>query len=188
MPVPEQTDLTDPDVLPPLTRARRLLYRGRVGDYGLERAALPNGMEVELEILRHPGAAAVVPLHADGTVTLIRQHRHAVGGMIYEIPAGKLERGEDPAACAARELREETGLIAATLRPLMAMRTAPAYTDEVIHLYAAAGLSDGATELDEDEVLHPLRLPLAEAIAMITSGQITDAKSVCALLLVASGA
>ncbi len=173
--------------LPPGTLSRRILYRGHVGDYGLEQVRLPNGLEVQLEILRHPGAAAVVPLHADGTVTLIHQYRHAAGGMIYEIPAGKLEAGEDPAICAARELQEETGLVATHLRLLLPLRTTPAFTDEIIHLYVATGLTEGAATPEADEVIRPLRLPFAEALEMIGDGRISDAKSVCALLLAARG-
>ncbi len=93
------------------------LHRGRVGDFGIETVTLPNGVVVDLEILRHVGAAAVVPLHDDGTVTLIRQHRHAAGGLIWEIPAGKLDPGEAPSDCARRELEEEAGLRAGAGMP-----------------------------------------------------------------------
>lgn len=165
------------------TLARRSLYQGRVGDYGLEDALLPDGQVVTLEILRHPGAAAVVPLHPDGTVTLVRQYRHAAGAFILEIPAGKLEADEDPARCALRELQEEAGLVAGRLELLLAMRTAPAYTDEVIHLYLAEDLSKTSMKLDDDEIIEPLRLPLPDAIAAVHRGEITDAKTVCALLL-----
>lgn len=145
---------------------------------------LPNGVEVALEILRHPGASAVVPLHDDGTVTLIRQHRHAAGGEIWEIPAGKLDPGETPEQCAARELREEVGLVG-TLTRLTTILTTPAFTDERIHLYVATELVSVPTELDEDEVIHPVRVPLAQAVAMARSGEIADGKTLVALLLTA---
>lgn len=166
---------------------RRSLHKGHVGDFGIETVELPNGRVVDLEILRHPGASAVVPLHDDGTVTLIRQHRHAAGGTIWEIPAGKLEPGEDPIVCAARELAEEVGLVGA-LRHLTTIHTTPAFTDEVIHLYVATDLRSVPTNLDVDEVIAPVRMPLAEALALIDSGAMTDAKSIVALLLLGRSA
>ncbi|MDP2304857.1 MAG: NUDIX hydrolase [Pseudomonadota bacterium] len=162
---------------------RRSLHKSSIGDYGVETVALPNGRVVDLAVLRHPGAAAVVPLHADGTVTLIRQHRHAAGGTIWEIPAGKLDPGESPEVCAARELAEEVGLVG-TLARLTSIHTTPAFTDEVIHLYVATGLTQVATDLDADEIIDPVRMPLAEAVALIRRGEMTDAKSIVALLLV----
>ncbi|MFZ5477838.1 MAG: NUDIX hydrolase [Myxococcota bacterium] len=162
---------------------RRVLHRGRVGEFGLEDVTLPNGVATTLEVLRHPGAAAVVPLHDDGTVTLIHQHRHCAGGLLWEIPAGKLEPGEDPAACALRELREEAGLDAARVEPLTAILTAPAFTDERIWLYVATGLAEVPPSPDADEMIHPVRKTLAAAIEMIGRGEIVDAKTMCALLL-----
>lgn len=144
-------------------------------------------MAIELEILRHPGAAAVVPLHADGSVTLIRQYRHAAGGMIWEIPAGKLEPGEPPAECAARELEEEAGVGCAELRHLTTIFTTPGFTDEVIHLYLATGLSEVPARPEADEVIERHRLPAAQVLAMIRNGEITDGKSICALMLALLG-
>jgi ADP-ribose pyrophosphatase len=164
---------------------RTVLHDGRVGSFGLEAVILPNGREVTLEILRHPGACAVVPLHDDGTVTLIHQHRHATGGRIWEIPAGKLEPGESLELCAARELAEETGL-AGTLERLTTIFTTPAFTDEVIHLYLATGLRSVPDGLGDDEILDPVRLPLDDALAMVRAGTITDAKTICALFLTAA--
>lgn len=166
---------------------RRSLHKGRVGDFGIETVVLPNGRTVDLEILRHPGAAAVVPLHEDGTVTLIRQHRHAAGGTIWEVPAGKLERGEAPELCAARELAEEAGLVG-ELAHLTTIHTTPAFTDEVIHLYVATRLAPAPMQLDADEVIAPLRVPLTEALGLIQRGEMTDAKSIVALLLAAERA
>lgn len=160
-----------------------VLHRGKVGNFGLEEVTLPNGVTVTLEVLRHPGAAAVVPLHDDGTVTLIRQYRHAAGGMIYEIPAGKLEPGEAPEFCAARELEEEAGVQAGRLQPLLALRTTPGFTDEVIHLYLAEDLRPVPQALEADEVIEVLRIPLSEAISWIEEGRITDGKTVSALFL-----
>lgn len=162
---------------------RTSLHRGRVGDFGIETVTLPNGAVVDLEILRHPGAAAVVPLHDDGSVTLIRQHRHAAGGLIWEIPAGKLDPGEDPAACARRELEEEAGLRAGTIRALPAIWTTPAFTDEVIHLFVATELVPVATRLEHDEVITTARMTLEQARRMVREGEIRDAKTICALML-----
>jgi ADP-ribose pyrophosphatase len=161
----------------------RVLHRGRVGSFGIEAVTLPNGAEIELEILRHPGAAAVVPLHADGTVTLIRQYRHAAGGMIWEIPAGKLEPGEDPAECAARELEEEAGVHCAQIRLLTTLHTTPGFTDEVIHLFLATELSDVPARPEADEVIERHQVAGAEALAMVRRGEITDGKTICALFL-----
>lgn len=141
---------------------------------------LPNGRAVLLEVLRHPGAAAVLPLHDDGTVTLLRQHRHAAGGELWEIPAGKLEPGEPPEVCARRELAEEAGLVG-ELRPIGLLHPAPAYTDERIHLYVATRLLPAPPAPEEDEVLLPVRLPLTEALRMADAGDITDAKTLVAL-------
>ena len=162
---------------------RKVIHQGRVGVFGLETVTLPNGLEVTLEILRHPGAAAVLPLHEDGTVTLIRQYRHAGGGMIIEIPAGKLDPGESPEEAAGRELEEEAGLRAGKLLPLIALKTTPAFTDEVIHLYLATQLEPVPAAPEEDEVIQVLRLPLSEALTWIRSGRITDGKTVVALLM-----
>jgi ADP-ribose pyrophosphatase len=162
---------------------RTVLHRGRIGEFGIDEVVLPNGREVRLEILRHPGAAAVVPSHDDGTVTLIRQHRHAAGGMIWEIPAGKLEPGESPVECAARELEEEAGLRAAVLHPLSAMLTTPAFTDEIIHLYLATGLTPVEARPEPDEILSVVRLPLEEAVAMVDRGEIVDGKTICGLMI-----
>lgn len=160
---------------------RRELHRGRIGTFGLESVVLPNGRPVTLEVLRHPGAAAVVPLHDDGSVTLLRQHRHAAGGTLWELPAGKLEPGEDPAECALRELAEEAGLVG-ELRSLGFLHPAPAYTDERIHLYVATGLSPASLAHEPDEVIEPVRLTLAEALALVDRGEITDAKTLVGLL------
>jgi ADP-ribose pyrophosphatase len=158
-----------------------------VGDFGIETVTLPNGVTVELEILKHPGASAVVPVHPDGSITLIRQYRHAAGGMIYEVPAGKLDPGEDPATCAGRELTEETGLVAGTLRHLTTIHTTPGFTDEVIHLYVATELSEAEAHPEGDEVIERHTLPAAQVHEMIRSGEITDSKTICAVLL-ATGA
>jgi ADP-ribose pyrophosphatase len=160
---------------------RREIHRGRVVNLGVETVTLPNGATVELEVIRHQGAAAVVPLREDGTVLLIRQYRHAAGGYIYEIPAGKLDPGEDPLHCAARELEEEIGYRAGRLEHLLTFFTTPGFTDEIIHVYLATDLSPGTQSLEHDEILEVVPMPLPEAIARIRGGVITDGKTIIGL-------
>jgi ADP-ribose pyrophosphatase len=161
----------------------RDIYRGRIVHLTAERVVLPNGHRMELEIVRHPGAAAVAAFDATGAVTLLRQYRHAVGGYLWEVPAGKLDGGEEPHACAARELREEAGLAAGRLESVGSIVTCPGFCDEVIHLFVATELSRVSTAIGADEVIDTVRsVPLADALAMIAAGEIRDAKTIAALL------
>jgi ADP-ribose pyrophosphatase len=162
----------------------RRIYRGKVVTLNVDAVTLPNGVTVELEVVRHPGAAAIVPLKEDGSVVLIRQFRHAAGGFIYEIPAGKLHPGEDPNVCAGRELEEEIGYQAGRLELLTSIFTAPGFTDEVIHVYKATGLTKGRQQLDRDEVLEVIEMPIEEAIGRIRDGTIRDAKTIVGLQVV----
>jgi ADP-ribose pyrophosphatase len=162
--------------------SRREWVNGRVGSYGVEDVVLPNGVAVTLEVLRHPGASAVLPVHDDGSVTLVRQFRHATGGWILEIPAGRREAGETPEDCAAREMAEEVGL-AGDLAPLGPIWPAPAYTDEQIHLFVATRLREVPRAPDADEVLEAVRLTPEALRAHVASGAITDAKTLSALYL-----
>ena len=159
----------------------RNIYTGKVITLNVDTVQLPNGVTADLETIRHPGAAAVVPVKADGTVVLIRQFRHAAGGFIYEIPAGKLAPGEEPIQCAARELEEEVGYRASTFELLSSIFTAPGFADEVIHVYRATGLTKGRQQLDRDEVLDVIEMPLSEAITKIEDGTIRDAKTIVGL-------
>jgi len=157
------------------------IYKGRIVDLNLETVTLPNGATVELEVIHHPGAAAVVPMKDARTVILIRQYRHAVGGYIYEIPAGKLHPGEDPRECANRELEEEIGYKAGALEPVTSAYTTPGFTDEVIHIYKATQLQKGTQDLGHDEVLEIAEFPLERTIGMIREGVIKDAKTIVGL-------
>jgi ADP-ribose pyrophosphatase len=157
------------------------IYTGRIVTLNLETVTLPNGATVTLEIIHHPGAAAVVPMKDDKTVVLIRQYRHAVGDYIYEIPAGKLHPGENPRDCAARELEEEIGFRAATLDHLLSFYTTPGFTDEIIHIYRATGLTRGTQDLGTDEVLEVIEMPLEAAIDRIADGTIRDGKTIVGL-------
>jgi ADP-ribose pyrophosphatase len=163
--------------------SRQSIHDGRIVKLSIEEVRLPNGRTVELEIVRHPGAAAVVPIDDHGRVVLVRQYRHATGSWLLEVPAGKLDHpGESPEACARREVEEETGFRAAVLEPLGWIWATPGYSDEKIWLYVARGLVSVPASLQPDEVLTVELLPLAEAIEKAVRGEIVDAKSVCALL------
>ncbi|MCB9741762.1 MAG: NUDIX hydrolase [Alphaproteobacteria bacterium] len=157
------------------------IFKGRIIDLGVETVELPNGLSVELEIIRHPGAVAIVPVHADGTVTLIHQHRHGADGLIYEVPAGLLEEGEVPDLAARRELKEETGLKTKRLVRLGTIHTTPGFTDERIWIFLATELTQGPAAPEPDEVIEVVRMPLEQAIEMVDAGEITDAKTICAL-------
>jgi ADP-ribose pyrophosphatase len=163
------------------TKAVREIYRGHVVHLDVDTVTLPNGTTLDLEVVRHPGAAAVVPLVENGNVLLIRQYRHAAGGFIYEIPAGKLDAGEEPRQCAAREVEEEIGFRAASLEPLVSFFTTPGFTDEVIHVFLATGLTPGTQQLDHDEVLEVVEMSLDDAMARIADGTIKDAKTIIGL-------
>jgi ADP-ribose pyrophosphatase len=158
-----------------------LAYEGRSISVWIEQAELPNGRTVPLDIVRHPGASAVVPFESDDDVLLIRQHRHAAGGTIWEVPAGKLD-GEAPAVCAARELEEEAGRRAGRLVPLGAIWTTPGFTDERIHLFAAFDLAPVPHRREADEVIEVVRLSLEDALDLVFRGELSDAKSALALI------
>jgi ADP-ribose pyrophosphatase len=145
---------------------RREVYRGRVVDLGIERVTLPNGAEIELEVVRHAGAAAVAAVDDTLRVVLIHQYRHAGGGLLWEIPAGLVHEGEAPEACAQRELGEEVGLAAARLERLGTMLPTPGYSDERIHLFLGRGLTEAPLAHEGDEVIQRIeRVPLADAVA-----------------------
>ena len=164
---------------------RRTLHDGSVGSFGLEEAQLPSGKRVTLEILRHPGAAAVVPFMDDERILLLHQYRHAPGGTIWEVPAGKLGPGEDPEACAARELEEETGYRAGRIERTGVILTSPGFTDERIHLFCAYDLQPGTLAHEHAEHIEIHEVRFSEALDMIERGEIIDAKSIVALYHVA---
>lgn len=175
----------------PEDREGRTVFRGSLLRVRVERARLPDGSEVEREVVRHPGAAGVLPLVAVPAVAseegpfvlLLRQYRHAADRTLWEIPAGTLEEGEGPEACAARELEEEAGLIAGRLTLLGRPFTSPGFTDERIHLYLADETRPTEARPEPEEQLERVRMPLRRAVAMAAGGEIDDAKTICALLL-----
>jgi len=164
-------------------------YHGRVISLDLDEVRFPDGSTGSLEMIRHPGASAIVPLldpeAADPEVLLIRQYRYAADGYLYEIPAGRLDAGESPLDCARRELREETGYRASRVEPLFTMFTTPGFTDEKIHLFLATGLEAGESAREADEFMELVPTRLSRALSMIEQGEIQDAKTALALLFAA---
>lgn len=178
------------------TVASRVIYRGRVATLRVDDVRLPSGRTARREIVEHPGAAAVVALTDAGEVVLVRQYRHAAGGVLLEIPAGTLEPGEAAVDCAHRELAEEAGLRAEGMIPLVTFLPSPGILTEAITIYQARGLSPVAAGPDagpdaastaapaaEEEGLHAVRVPLHEIPGLIAAGEIRDAKSLIGLLL-----
>jgi ADP-ribose pyrophosphatase len=165
------------------TVTRRVLHTGKVGVFGLETVELPSGHVTTLEMLRHPGAAAVVPFVDEDArrILLLRQYRYAVGGWLWEVPAGKLDPGEEPAVCARRELEEETGYRAGRMERTGEILTAPGFTDERIHLFCAYELAEGTQARGPGEIIELHERTLDEAMAMVESGEIVDAKTIVAL-------
>jgi len=168
----------------------RRVYSGRVLDLDVDTVRYPDGSSGELEMIRHPGAAAVVPVlsdqhSGDPQILLIRQYRYAAGGTIWEIPAGRLEPGEAPEACAHRELLEEAGAVAGRLEKLTTIYTTPGFTDERIHLFAAFDLTAGQARHETDEFLEVVSQPLSRVLGLIRDGELCDAKTACAILFFA---
>lgn len=170
--------------------ATRRGYAGRVISLDIDTVRFPDGSTGELEMVRHPGASAIVPFvsdprGADPKLLLIRQYRYAALEVLYEIPAGRLDPGERPEDCAARELREETGCTASTLEFLHTMYTTPGFTDEKIHLFMATDLERGESAQEADEFIDVEVVPLGRALEMIRDGTIKDAKTALGILYAA---
>jgi ADP-ribose pyrophosphatase len=166
------------------------VYTGRIVSLDVDVVRYPDGSTGELEMIRHPGASAIVPFLSDlaaedPQVLLIKQYRYAASGYLYEVPAGRLDAGEDPKACAVRELKEETGCTAEAIGYLTTIYTTPGFTDEKIHLFMATGLTAGETKHEADEFLELQPMLLSRALEMIQTGEIRDGKTVIALLFAA---
>jgi ADP-ribose pyrophosphatase len=159
------------------------LYEGRIINLRRDTVRLPNGREATREVVEHPGAVAVVPVLPDGRILLVRQFRHPVGAILLEIPAGKLDAGEDPDDCALRELEEETGYRAGSMVRRASIFTGPGFTDEVIHVYVAQGLVKTALNPDEDEFLEVQAYEQNEIRRMIRAGLVRDSKTITAFYL-----
>jgi len=168
----------------------RRMYSGRIINLDIDTVRFPNGTIGELEMIRHPGASAVVPFLTDPagddpTVLLIRQYRYAAERYLYEVPAGRLDPGEAPDACARRELREETGCQAERVEHLITMYTTPGFTDEKIHLFMATGITRGEDAREADEFIETETMPLSRALSLVERGEIQDGKTALALMYAA---
>ena len=163
-----------------------VVHEGRVFTLHRDRIVLPNGVETSLEVIRHPGAAAIVPVTAAGNVLLVRQFRYAIDTSIWEIPAGTMEPDESPITCARRELVEEIGVSAGRWHDMGKITPLPAYSDEVIHLFRADDLQPAEQNLDADEILEVHEFNFQETLEMIRMGGIRDAKTIAGLTLALS--
>jgi ADP-ribose pyrophosphatase len=171
-------------------RSSRRAYTGKIINLDVDTVEFPDGSVGELEMVRHPGASAVVPFLSDPygpdpQLLLIKQYRYAAAGYMYEIPAGRLNAGEDPRACAIRELREETGCSALNIQHMYTMYTTPGFTDERIHIFVATDLTFGDTAHEADEFLSLETVPMRRALEMIRSGELNDGKTAAGILFAA---
>jgi len=176
-------------VEPGMVSTRRV-HTGRIISLDTDTVRFPDGTVGELDMIRHPGASAIVPFVSEPTggdpqILLVKQYRYAADQYLYEIPAGRLDAGEDPAHCAARELREETGCTAQRIEFLFTMYTTPGFTDEKIHLFMAAGLERGETAHEADEFMTVETVTLSHALQLIQRGEIKDAKTALGILFAA---
>jgi ADP-ribose pyrophosphatase len=168
------------------TVSSELLHKGRVVSVYQDTAELENGAIVNREVVRHSGGVAVLAIH-ENNVLFVRQFRYPFAENLYELPAGKLEQGEDPAACGLRELKEETGYRAGKISPLGVIYPSPGYIDERLHVFLASDLTYEGQSLDENEFLTNIKIPYEKAIEMCLSGELKDAKTVTGLLLYHAG-
>ncbi len=159
------------------------VFDGRLLHVFKDEVRLPDGQTSTREYIKHPGAAAVVPVFSNGDIMLIRQFRYPLLQTFYEVPAGKIDAGEDPEKTALRELKEETGLVCSRIEPLAPFHPSIGYTDEVIHLYCAWDITESRRQADDDEFLLTERLSFRKAVEMVYDGRITDGKSMVSLLL-----
>ena len=183
------------DSVPPGTKSDAQLrseriHTGKIVKMDRDTIRYPDGSEADVDIVRHPGASAVVPFLSDPEgedpqILLLRQYRYAADGYLYEIPAGRLDPGESPMACAARELKEETGCTAKRIEPLITMVTTPGFTDERIHLFMATELAHGEAAREADEFVDVVMMRLSEALELIQRGEIVDGKTALGILYTA---
>lgn len=164
------------------TVSSREIYKGVIVTVHLDQVRLPDGRLTRREVVEHPGGVAVLPLDGDNCVTLVRQFRYPFGGTLLELPAGKLEKGEEPRTCGLRELEEEVGMTADEFTYLGGLYLSPGYSSEVLHLYLARGLHQGASHPDEGEFLNVEKMPFTALLEQVMAGEIHDAKTVAAVL------
>jgi len=163
--------------------AEQTIFQGRIIRLVARDLVLPNGRKTKFHIVLHPGAVAIVPVHSNGDVVLLRQFRPSIGEEIYEIPAGTIEKGEAPLATAKREIIEETGFKAKQWSKIAEFYTAPGFCTELMHVYLAQGLSPAQLPGDADEILQPVRMSLSAALKLIRTKKIRDAKTIAGLMI-----
>lgn len=161
----------------------RTVFQGRVVSLRVDTVALPGGGQATREVVVHRGSVVIVPVDREGQVLLVRQYRHAAGRVLLEAPAGTLDPDEDPATCAQRELREETGYMAGDLRRLGGFWASPGFCSEYLHVFLARDLRHAPLEADADEDIRVVRVPLARVPEMVLAGEVEDAKTVASLLM-----
>jgi ADP-ribose pyrophosphatase len=160
----------------------KTIYQGKIISVQVDEVKLPNGKTSQREIVKHPGAVAIVPFTSDGKLVVVRQFRKPLEKEIYEIPAGKLEAGEDPQECALRELEEETGYRTKQLRYITSFYTSPGFANEILYLYEAEQLEEGEAKPDTDEFVEMKQISLEEGLELLNKEQIHDAKTAFALM------
>lgn len=159
----------------------KTLHKGRIFDLVSKRIRYPDGREANFEIIRHPGAIAVIPINGKGEIIFVKQYRPAIASQLLEIPAGGLEKGESAKDCAIRELQEEIGMLPGKLEKLLDVYIAPGYSDEIITFFLASELTPSSLLQDEDEEIEIISLTVSKAFAQIESAEIKDAKTILAL-------
>ena len=164
------------------TIEKKYIYKGKIINLRNDIVKLPNDKQAQREVVEHPGGVCVVALTSEGEVLLVNQYRYPYEQLLLEVPAGKLDKGEDPFACGVRELKEETGAVAENYISLGIMYPSPGYTDEKIYMYLATLLTYGENQLDDDEFLDLIKMPLQQAVDMVVIGELCDAKTQIAIL------
>jgi ADP-ribose pyrophosphatase len=160
-----------------------IVYPGRAFTIRRDTLRLPDGHETKLDVVEHIGSVVILPLDSEGNLLFVRQYRHPAQSDLLELPAGTLNPGEEPLACARRELREETGMAAEKMEHLGGFYLAPGYSTEFMNVYLAAGLHEDPLPADADEILSLVPLPLGKALELAENGEILDAKSLAAFFL-----
>lgn len=159
------------------------VYKGGIINVDQLEVLLPDGRKARRDKVSHPGASVVIPLNENNELYMVRQYRKPIEQVTLEIPAGKLDQGESPEICAKRELKEETGLEAEEIKHLVSIHSTPGFSDEVLHMYVALGLTEGKSCSDEDEFISSEKFKVSKLVDMVLNHEITDAKSIIGILL-----
>jgi ADP-ribose pyrophosphatase len=159
------------------------IYKGNVIDISTQTVILPNGKKATRDIVKHPGAAVIIPISTNREIYLVEQYRKPIDRITLEIPAGKLDEGEEPIICAKRELKEETGLESKNIKHVASIHSTPGFSNEILHLFVATELTEGKSNADEDEFISSVKIPIEKALKMVLDGEITDSKTIIGVLL-----